>query len=301
MSEEVNKNAPWINRNSDNYGEVPYYFPSLEYSNTYLDEMQYALDNKQNYVFTRIGDGEVVFLNQNKIFSLEYITTNTPWGSSNFYCGSRVPNLELQSRLIEAYNNSNLFGTFKGDPVIEKALEACKIQPKSICYAFDNLCLPMNSKFVNMLLGRKLYIVGKDSLKYIEYLKDKIGANVVGYSLISDYSEIERVKKEMMQVEFEIALVCAGVNAKVICYEMSLLKPSLYIDFGHALDNASHPKGKYDEYWFIPIWKCNKTFGYEEQVLHNKILYKCINQNYIGSELSPEQDKDNWIVLEIIN
>jgi hypothetical protein len=109
------------------------------------------------------------------------------------------------------------------------------ISPRNIFYAFDNVFLPMNATFVNhVILKNRIYLVGSKSKYYAQKFKEILGIDVVGVSTISDYSEINKVMHEMSEVEFDVALVSAGVNAKIICYEMSKKDNRVYLDMGHA-------------------------------------------------------------------
>jgi hypothetical protein len=137
--------------------------------------------------------------------------------------------------MIESARKSDLVGIFQGDPLMLEVFEKIKIKPKSICYAFDNVFLPMNGKFVNrILLKNKLLIVGMKAEYYKQKFEEILGANVVGTVSIKEYSEIERCMNEMCNYDYDVALVSAGVNANVICYEMKKRLNRVFLDMGHA-------------------------------------------------------------------
>jgi hypothetical protein len=263
--ENIPNIPPWNGKQTNNLGIVPWYFPSQEYNINYLNEMKYALDNDLSYSWIRIGDGEITILQQEYIHSLDYLIRNVPWSSGVGYCGTKLPNLELRDRLILAIKEANLVGVFKGDTATLQVFEKINLNPKSICYAFDNIALPMNKDFVKLLVNYPVLIVGGgshcnidgvrfDANFYAKKFKEIINVDVVGSIVnIHQYSDIENCKNEILKYDFKLCLVSAGVNAKIICAEMAKLKKAVYLDMGHAWDNAFHPKGKYDEYWLTTL------------------------------------------------
>jgi hypothetical protein len=287
---------PWNGEQSKDFSVAPWYFPSQEYNKNYINEIREALDNNKPYSWIRIGDGEIVILQQEYVHSIEYLRKNVGWSNGTAYCGAKLPNIELRDRMINGLKNANLVGVFKGDPPTEEVLKAIGIQPKSICYAFDNIALPMNPDFVRILLDYPILLVGKDSKWYAEKFKEVLDVDVVGIVSISDYSEIDRCMEEMMKYDYKLALVSAGANAKAICPEMAQKKNAVFLDMGHAWDNAFHPKGRFDEYWLIPVWKSNKVFVPTELVLYNKVLYRLNTTANYSSEISPDKD-NNWYLF----
>lgn len=97
-----------------------------------------------------------------------------------------------------------------------------------------------------------------------------------------------------MKYDFDLALVSAGVNAKVICNEMRKRKNAVYLDIGHAWDNAFHAPGSFDEYFLIPIWQ-DKYYKPNELVITNDKLYK--NSANIDLNTNPTLD-ERWIIIE---
>jgi len=166
-------------------------FPSEKYNDHYIDDMLEAIKNKKSYSWVRIGDGELVFFQQEYIKPIKDILQQVGWSKNNTYCGAKIPNLELRDRIVESAKNSDLVGVFQGDPPMLEIFEKININPKSICYAFDNVFLPMNAKFVNrILLKNRLFIVGMKSDFYKQKFKEILGVDVVGTATIKDYSEI---------------------------------------------------------------------------------------------------------------
>jgi hypothetical protein len=274
---------------------IPHYFPSLKYNDHYLEDIKEAIKNKEPYSWIRIGDGELVFLEQEYVRSTDELLRLYGWAGYTDYCGASVPNLVLRDRLIEAIKCSDLVGVFHGDPPMMEAFDKIKLSPENICYAFDNIYLPMNADFVNnILLKNKLLLVGQKSDFYAQKFKEILNIDVVGTVKIGTYADIENCMDEMAKYEYDVALVSAGINAKIICYEMSKKFNSVYLDMGHAWDNAFYPPGNYDEYWLIPIW-VDRYYAPRELVIFENALYQNVSKETINT--SPT-DKSRWLLME---
>lgn len=273
-------------------------FPSNEYNPNYIEEIIDAIENKKPYSWVRIGDGELVFLQQEYIYTIQQLKKRVGWSNSTDYCGAKIPNLNLRNRMIESANGSNLVGVFKGDPPMLEAFKKANIKPKSICYAFDNVFLPMNARFVNrVLVKNRLLLVGMKSGYYKQKFQEILNANVVGTVTIKDYAEINSCMDKMCQFDYDVALISAGVNANIICYEMSKKFNRIFLDMGHAWDNAFYPPPKFKEYWLIPVWQENKKYKPNEKVIFENILWQNTSLDNINT--IPGVD-EKWLKIEDI-
>lgn len=263
----------------------------------YLSSLVTTIKKKESYSWIRIGDGEIVFLEQEIIRPVQDILKSVGWSRNNTYCGATVPNLELRDRLIEAVKHSNMIGIFQEDQPTLNIFQKLNIAPTVICNAFDNVYLPMNAYFVNnILLKNRLLLVGKDSTSYAKKFKEILNVDVVGTVSINGYEEVEKCMNEMAKYDYDVALVSAGVNAKIICYEMSTRFNRVYLDMGHAWDNAFHPPGSYDEYFLIGNWH-ERDFSPNELVIYNDFLYK----NISSEKINTKPDIDNrWMKMELL-
>lgn len=270
------------------------HFPSQSYNNHYLDDMKEAIAKVEPYSWIRIGDGELAFLEQEYVLPLDQILQRYGWGVSTNYCGSKLPNIQLRDRLIEAIKYSSMIGIFQGDPPTMKVLEKINIAPTNINYAFDNVFLPMNAKFVNMLLDKKIILIGRNSEKYSHKMKEILNIDTVANIPIEDYSQIDSCIQEVSKYDFNLALVSAGVNAKVICHEAAKRYNRCFLDMGHAWDNAFHPPGSYDEYFLIPIWQ-DQYYQTNSIVISDHKLYKQTCPEVINSHPSVDS---RWLVIE---
>lgn len=225
----------------------------------YIPQIKQAIKNKESYSWIRLGDGERGVLGQEYIYNVNNVKSHVGWYNNSRYCGALLPNIELRDRMIAAYKGSEAIGLFIGDKPTLEILNKIGIEPKQIFYAYDNVHLPMNRDFVRMLCANKILIVGgglrenRTGEFYCNKMKEKLDIDVDFVNGIKSYVDIENCMNEIRQKDFDIALVCAGVNAKVICYELSREMNKVFMDFGHAFDNAffENDQGHYKEYFLL--------------------------------------------------
>jgi hypothetical protein len=210
-----------------------------------------AISAQEPYSLVRIGDGENIVLAQEGILSQEWISTNVGWSHSNHYCGITLPNLGIRDRMVEAIKEADTVGVFAGDKLTEQIFNFYEIQPKSICYAFDNVYMPMFKPFVELIIKNPPLLVGNPARRFADLLYEKLGVKVPGTVEINNYEEIDRCLKEMTRIHHQWSLVSAGVNAVIIAATMANKWGKVSIDFGHAPDNVMAPN--YPDYWLAPV------------------------------------------------
>lgn len=210
-----------------------------------------AIDDQTPYSLVRIGDGENIVLAQDIIYSQEWISQNVGWSHSSNYCGITLPNLIARDRMIEGIKAADTVGVFAGDKLTEKIFAACAIQPKSICYAFDNVYMPMYKPFAELMVKSPPLLVGRPAERFARLLYEKLGITVPAAIEINSYDELDACLARMAEIPHKWSLVSAGVNAVIISAAMAAKWGKVSIDFGHAPDNVMAPN--YPDYWLAPL------------------------------------------------
>ncbi len=214
---------------------------------TIVNQIADALAGHKPYSMVRIGDGENIVMAQEKVLSLEWISSHVGWSHSAGYCGAALPNLELRDRMVKAVKQADMVGVFAGDDLTQRIFSAYDIKPRSICYAFDNLYMPMYKPFVELIRRYPPLLVGNPAERFAAYLHAKLGIIVPGTVAINGYNELDTCIKQMAAIPHEWSLVSAGCNALVIADTMAYEYGKVSIDFGHAPDNVMAPD--YVDYW----------------------------------------------------
>lgn len=212
-----------------------------------VDRIGHSQASGRPFSLIRLGDGELMVLAQELVYSLDWIKNNVAWGGCNTYCGVRLPNLELRDRMIDSIARADMVGVFADDEFTRQVFNAVGIQPRSICYAFENVYLPMYKPFVDLIRHHPPLLVGRPAEQFARFLYEKLGVVVPGIVPINGYEEIDTCIEAMVGIGHEWSLVSAGCNATVICTTMADQWGKVAIDFGHAPDNAMSPA--YPDYW----------------------------------------------------
>lgn len=219
-----------------------------------IDEIIYFIENKLGFSFVRVGDGELAIIAQEILLSKEDMRRFGWIDDSMNYCGTQLPNIPLRDKMISSIKNADIVGIF-GDlsdirfnpdckPVADfnkEVFDKLNFYPKLTCYAFENIYIPMNKRFVDLISKHPPLLVGNPSREFAEFLKNRIGVNVAGCVSLNGYNDIGRCFGEIRKYDFEWALISGGVNALVLC---DLIKSQLgkcAVDFGHAPDYILKP------------------------------------------------------------
>lgn len=225
----------------------------------YLPQIENAINNNLPYSWIRIGDGEESVLGQDYLYPINNVKAHVGWWNNDKYCGTTLPNIELRDRMINAYKGSEAIGVFINSKPTIDIFSKAGIEPKQIFYAYDNVHLPMNIRFVRMLCKYKILVVcgglreNRNGQYYAEELNKRLDINVEFVNLPRNYNDLNECMNQIRIKDFDLALVSAGVNAKVICYEMSREMNKAFMDFGHGFDNAFYEddKGNYKDYFLL--------------------------------------------------
>ena len=87
-----------------------------------------------------------------------------------------------------------------------------------------------------LLQGRKLLIIGNAAPELAHVLTGH-GFIITGIiSPVNGFADIERVMVEVRDIEFDLALVSAGIPAVMISYRIAAERGKVALDFGHLAD-----------------------------------------------------------------
>jgi hypothetical protein len=221
-----------------------------------IQHIQHAVTNKIAFSFIRIGDGELTILAQDTLLSFEEIEKNYGWIKDSYnYCGTKMPNLELRDRMIEAVKGADIVGVFDlhhhkyienpAVPEIAKfnasVFEKLEFYPSLICYAFENIYMPMKKQFVDLIKRNPPLLVGKPSHNFAQFLKERIDVDVVGAIELNGYEDIFNCYEKIKECEFDWVLISGGANAGILCDMVKTKLGKCAVDFGHSPDYILKP------------------------------------------------------------
>ena len=198
-----------------------------------------CIKEEKPFSLCRCGDGELWVLSCGTLYSMEYVRVNCPWVNNIGYCGTTLPNVELQQRLINAINNANVVGIFNDDWT-RKTFQHLNLQVQNTCYAFINIGWAGHKAFVQLIRDYKPLLIGQNVKLYASKFQELLGVTCPTLE-ISNYTQIDWCLKEMGNIDYQLAFVSCAVPAKIICVEATTKYGKVHIDTGHCFDNAFNP------------------------------------------------------------
>ncbi|MFC4099615.1 GT-D fold domain-containing protein [Paenibacillus xanthanilyticus] len=218
---------------------APQLYPLAEPALVY-EELTHAIESKQPYALVRLGDGELLTLAQDTVFDAETIRRE---GRFLPYAGVTPPDLAARDLVAMAVRQANRVGV----PVARRKHFQLLLHPVLRHHGIDPAGLRLTSSTINyglqqsgllphLLTGRRLLLIGDKAPALAEALVSR-GFTVTGIvSPVNGFAAIDRVIHEASFIEYDLALVSAGVPAVVICWRLATEFGRVALDFGHLAD-----------------------------------------------------------------
>ena len=236
-----------------------------------LNKIIRALERGRPYSVVNVGATETFVMAQYEVLSEEQFMNHDEarvanWGvrSGFYHRGIRFPNIDARDQAVQAVRNANIVGyntvirTMDGGLMTEKVFAAYGIEPKFVFegYLRRIIMFSQRKKFKQMLAGRRIVLVSSVAEEARAGLnkrwKKKLGFEVVGAIPIWSYEEIEDVKKQIDQYEFDLCLLGAGTNALILADYVKRKHGKVAFDIGfgmHSLFTGS----VYEDDWLRDI------------------------------------------------
>ncbi|MCM3616820.1 GT-D fold domain-containing glycosyltransferase [Sutcliffiella horikoshii] len=213
-----------------------------------LKEIKSSLDRRKPFSLVRIGDGENIVLAQNDVLSMKKILSFSWTKAANKgKKGLNLPNSKLKMELLQSIREASVVGILpyndkriKASPrlkrkLTDKIFKFNNIRPDTICDACINRDMAKDKSFWNIIKGKRILLIYKNP----EKLKSKLSRKPFNQKIelclpFSDYTQIERTLKFAVSKkdQFDIALICCGVNSVVLAQRMAQTTGKVCIDFG---------------------------------------------------------------------
>ncbi|WP_379168224.1 GT-D fold domain-containing protein [Paenibacillus roseus] len=199
--------------------------------------LQQALEQKAPCSVVRLGDGELLALAQETVFSIEKVASE---GRFLPYAGINVPDLAARDALAHAIRSADIIGVPLSrqkhyHPLLHPVLKAHHIQLDTNRTASStiNYSLQQAGLLPPLLGARSILLIGNTASELaMEFTKR--GFMVSGViSPVNGFSDIARVIEEARSHSFDLALVSAGIPAVVISWRIAAELGKVSLDFGH--------------------------------------------------------------------
>ncbi len=208
-----------------------------------VERIVQAMDHRHPLSVVRLGDGELLTMAQDTIYSAAHIRNHFPFLS---YAGVEVPDYAARDQLMQAVRDASIVGI----PLLRvpnfqhlafQLLDHCGMNYRSmqLTHSTINYAIYLEHGIPSILAGRNVLVVGNQAAGLSNYLRGH-GYNVAGaLSPVQGVHDVDRVMQEVAQYEFDIALVAAGIPAVILVSRIAAELGKVAIDFGHLADSMA--------------------------------------------------------------
>ncbi|MFD0710684.1 GT-D fold domain-containing glycosyltransferase [Paenibacillus sp. GCM10027626] len=217
-----------------------------------MDRIIRALDEKTPLSVVSVGSTESYVMAQYTVLSerrfmrhREAITTN----SGKVNRGFTFPNVKLRDEMVEAVRKADIVGyniclrnIYAGN-MVQKVFRAYGIKPRFVFETLIRRVIPLNQKvkFKKMLRNRRIVLIGSNAEKVKEALERRWGKrfpfNIVACIPLHSFDEMSEVKRMLDRVEFDLALITAGVNAVILATYIADHLGKVAFDLGQGMNS----------------------------------------------------------------
>jgi len=205
-----------------------------------LEDWKTCIHNKTPHSSIRIGDSELAVLAHEEILSMKFVRRAYPFGAS----GIKLPNKEARNLVAEAVKSADYIGHLPGTdhwnlrPLYDMVAFYYDLKPKQIFDAFTNFSLSKMSQYYEAFKEEKVMIIGKQAELYKEVLERRYKwSKITGTIDCQSYEDVEAARIQMESMDYDLAIVCAGVPGKILTY-YAKKQGKVGIDMGSAADTC---------------------------------------------------------------
>lgn len=198
-----------------------------------MDRILHALNNQKPCSVVSVGQTEAFVMAQYRIYSEEEILRHGEARRANRgvkegfnHRGIRFPNIKARDETIHAVRHAHIVGyntiVKTGRKLSDKVFRTYNLKPRYIFEANIRrvIMFSQKQKFKEMLRGRKILLISSlaEKAKHAleKNLQKELSFEITGALPIYEYEEIPNVKKQILQHDFDLCLLAAGVNAVIL-------------------------------------------------------------------------------------
>ncbi len=230
--------------------------PTVLNSSDLMDMLLKALEQNLPCSVVSLGASESFVLAQETILSYRRIMMHAEASVANKgvkrgqnHRGIRFPNLQARDELAKALREIDVVGynltiqDSNSGLLTEQVFDYYKLWPKYTFEAYIRrvIMFSQKRKFEKMLSGRRILLVCGYADEVASALKknlvNKLGFTIAGVVKIYEFEEILRAKKEIDKLDFDVALLAAGLNAIILAAYISKAKGKVAFDVGQGMES----------------------------------------------------------------
>ncbi|WP_410771926.1 GT-D fold domain-containing glycosyltransferase [Fontibacillus sp. BL9] len=200
-------------------------------------EITNALSCRKPYSLVRLGDGELLTLAHDTVLPAEQVKRE---GSFLPYAGVNLPDHIGRDALAETLRHASLIGVPESRHPFFQGL----LFPVLRHYHLDYRKLRLTSSTINyslneegrlrqLMTGRRLLLIGNEAPGLAVWLAAR-GFFVAGaVAPVDGIYGVDFAMKQAAKIDFDLALVSAGIAAVILCTRIASELGKVALDFGH--------------------------------------------------------------------
>lgn len=205
-----------------------------------FEHIRHSLDHKIPLSVIRLGDGELITLAHETIIPVELAKS---WGKFLPYAGVHLPDYSARQSLADSIRSADIVGIPESRHPSYQGL----LFPVLKHYGMDYRHLKLTSSTVNyalneeallskLLVHRRIVIIGNQAPELSTWLQIR-GYTITGViSPVLGVGDVQRIVDQAAPLDYDIALVAAGIAAVVICTRIAREQGKVALDMGHLAD-----------------------------------------------------------------
>lgn len=215
-----------------------------------LEQLETALLEQRPLSLVRVGDGENIVMSQETVWTTEQVLQERWAKKANLgQKGLRLPNPQLRDEVAASLQRADIVGVLpRGDstinapdylkrPLTDMVFAHFGISPSRTCHACVNRELAQNPRFWQMLAGKRVLLVTRETEALRATLeREPYHLTIVTALPFDSYDHMQETLEwiQTNQDTFDVALFSCGVNAVVLAERTAALAGKVAIDFGKA-------------------------------------------------------------------
>lgn len=215
-----------------------------------LDKIILSLDKKKPLSVVSVGSTESYVMAQYEVLTEEQFMSHKEAIATNkgsTLRGFTFPNVLLRDQMVNAVRKADIVGynmlirKMKAGLMTEMVFEAYNIQPKVLYDSMIRRVIVFSQKerFKDMLRNRKIVLIGRKA-KEIEGALSQMVSRTLPFKIVKSiamhsFNEMEEVKKKLDQMEYDLVLISAGVNAVILAPYIATAHGKVAFDIGQGL------------------------------------------------------------------
>lgn len=205
-----------------------------------FERIRHSLDHKNPLSVIRLGDGELLTLAHETIIPVEVAKS---WGKFLPYAGVHLPDHSARQSLADSIRSADIVGIPESRHPSYQGL----LFPVLKYYGMDYRHLKLTSSTINyalneeawlskLLVHRRIALIGNQAPELSAWLQMR-GYEITGViSPVQGVGDVQRIVDQAAALDFDIALVAAGIAAVIICTRIAREQGRVALDMGHLAD-----------------------------------------------------------------